>query len=89
MYSTISHTGDGKSIKPGDRGIVQGPCGSTDGAADHVRRVLVEFDNGLRINILADTQLSKYDPTIVRPAYIARPHVLQATVRDKCVFILR
>ena len=55
-YSTISHTANGKSIVPGSRGTVAGPC-STSSPADADQRVRVKFDNGMVANILAKTQL--------------------------------
>ena len=55
-YSTISHTANGKSIVPGSRGIVTGPC-TDPSAADADQRVEVKFDCGLVANILAKTQI--------------------------------
>ena len=56
-YSTISHTLDGKSIVPGSRGTVTGPC-TTSSLADADQRVEVKFDNGMVANILAKTQIT-------------------------------
>ena len=87
VYSMVSQLGDdGKSIKPGDKGIVQGPCNNP--SLDRVSEgFLVEFDNGRLLNILAET-LSRAHPSEVRPAYIARPHVLQGLARGNYVSIL-
>ena len=88
VYSTMSLSAGGKSIKPGDKGTVQGPC--NDPSADKsAERVLVEFETGLRANMLASTDLRKHDRFKVRPAYIARAHVLQGPGRGRCVSILR
>ena len=55
-YSTISRTGkNGKSIVPGSRGTVTGPCNSS--AADADQRVYVEFDSGVVVNMLAKPQI--------------------------------
>ena len=75
VYSTISFTYDGKSIKPGDKGTVQGPCNNPS-LANAADRVLVEFENGLRINMLGGICTSE-----VRPACIAGPQVLQGPAR--------
>ena len=55
-YSTISHTVDGKSIVPGSRGTVTGPC-SNSSLANADQRVSVEFDSGVATNIDAKTQI--------------------------------
>ena len=74
VYSTATFTHGGKSIKPGDKGTVQGPC--TIALGDRADRVLVEFENGLRSNRHRDV-LSKDKPSKVRPAYVAMPQVLR------------
>ena len=70
VYSTISYTHGGKSIKPGDNGTVQGPC--TSACDDRADRVNVEFENGMESNM----SVSQLEPSKVRPAYVAMPQVL-------------
>ena len=55
-YSTISHTKAGKSIVPGSRGTVTGPCNNSS-LANADQRVYVEFDSGVVINMNATTQI--------------------------------
>ena len=57
-YSTISYTGtNGKSIVPGSKGRVIGPCNNSS-SANLDQLVLVQFDTGLLINIKAKSQIS-------------------------------
>ena len=78
MYSKITHSHNGKSIQPGDAGTVQDP----DQCSDPEKRVLVEFDNGMRVNMYFKQVVS------VRPAYIAWARVLQGPARETHVSIL-
>ena len=55
-YSTIPHTHDDKSIVPGSRGTVAGPC-TDPSAVDADQRVEVKFDSGLGTNIYAKKQI--------------------------------
>ena len=56
-YSTTSFTGkNGKSIVPGSRGTVTGPCNSSS-AADADQVVNVKFDSGVVVNMLAKPQI--------------------------------
>ena len=78
MYSKINHSHNGKSIEPGDPGIVQDP----DKCSDPEKRVLVKFENGMRVNMFFKQVVS------VRPAYIAWARVLQDPARETYVSIL-
>ena len=52
-YSTTSFTGkNGKSIVPGSRGTVTGPC-SNSSLANADQLVYVEFDSGVATNMYA------------------------------------
>ena len=56
-YSTVPHTGNitGKSIVPGSKGRVIGPC--TDTVANSDQQVAVEFENGMLVNLRAQEDL--------------------------------
>ena len=88
MYSWISYANGNQCIKPGDKVTVQGPCNnpSLDRVAE---RVNVIAENGLQVNMLALTSLSKDKPSKVRPAYIARPHELQGGALGDYVSMIR
>ena len=58
-YSTVSHTSRssyGKRIMPGSKGTVIGPCTNTT-LSNSDQQVLVEFGNGMRVNLRAKEDL--------------------------------
>ena len=83
MYSWINYADGNKSIKPGDKVTVQGPCNnpSLDRVAE---RVNVIAENGLNVNVLLP-DISKDKPSKVRPACIARSYVPQGPARGNGV----
>ena len=56
-YSTVPYTNSttGKSIVPGSKGRVIGPC--TDTVADSDEQVAIEFENGMLVNLRAKEDL--------------------------------
>ena len=83
VSSTISHTVGDESIKLGKKRTFQGSCNnpSLDRAAE---RVNVIAENGLNVNVFY-RDISKDEPSKVRPACIARSHVLHGPARGNCV----
>ena len=82
VYSTIRY----KKVKPGDKGTVVGPC--DDLSVDRVaERVLVKFENGLKVNMLASVSL-RTEPSEVRAADISGPYMPKGPARGNHVSIL-
>ena len=84
MYCWFNYADGNMCIRPGDKVTIQGPCNnpSLDRVAE---RVNVIAENGLEVNMLALTSLSKDEPSKVRPACIARSHVPQGPARGNGV----
>ena len=61
-YSTINFSLEGKEIVPGSKGRVMGPCSDpADARAEEC--VLVQFENGLIINMFAKSGITR-DPQV-------------------------